>query len=255
MKGKHHTKEAKEKNRIAHIGKPSPRKGIHLSKEGKEKLSEIHKSIGDHPPEEFWFKEGHAPWNKDLPKDKNPLTGKKRPDGVIEKMRGRKVSIEGRERMSNAAEKRQKELWANEDYRKMMLPRLREGIKKVQQNEEAQRKRFKSLVKKPNAPEQIIIDIIAKHNLPYKYTGNGDFILGGKCPDFINTNGKKEVIEVFGRVFHSPLFTFRKNMPYHQTYEGTIAHYNKYGFKCRIFWDTDVTRADAEQFILTQLGV
>ena len=114
---------------------------------------------------------------------------------------------------------------------------------------------FKAINAKPNKTEQRFIDIIAKHNLPYKYVGDGEFILGGKCPDFINTNGKKEVIEVFGRVFHSPLFTFRKNMPYHQTYEGTIAHYKKYGFKCRIFWDTDVTRADAEQFVLTQLGV
>ena len=38
---------------------------------------------------------------------------------------------------------------------------------------------------------KIIIDLINKYNLPYKYTGNGKFILGGKNPDFVNVNGEK----------------------------------------------------------------
>lgn len=48
--GKHHTEEAKGKNRIAHLGKPSPRKGCHLSLETKLKLSHA--------------LTGKIPWNK-----------------------------------------------------------------------------------------------------------------------------------------------------------------------------------------------
>ena len=40
-------------------------------------------------------------------------------------------------------------------------------------------------------------NIIKKHNLPYKFVGNGEVIIGRKNPDFVNTNGKKIAIEVF----------------------------------------------------------
>lgn len=39
--------------------------------------------------------------------------------------------------------------------------------------------------------------IINDHNLPYKFVGNGEFTVGRKNPDFVNTNGKKIAIEVF----------------------------------------------------------
>lgn len=284
MKGKRHTEETRRKLSEANKGKPSPMKGKTHTEEAKRKMSEKlsganNPHLGKHHSIETKHKISEANRNpSDVTRGRmsesakrrgisketrikinESLKGRRHSEATKKKMsdthKGKIVTEETKKRMSEAARIRQRKLWADEYYREMMLPRLREGIKKVHQNEEAQRKRFKSLVKKPNAPEQILIGIINKHNLPYKYTGNGEFVLGGKCPDFINTNGKKEVIEVFGRVFHSPLFTFRKTMPYHQTYEGTIEHYKKYGFKCRIFWDTDVMRADAEQFILTQLGV
>lgn len=106
---------------------------------------------------------------------------------------------------------------------------------------------------RPTKPEQRLIEIIKKYNLPYRYTGDGDVMIGRKNPDFFNTNGNKVVIEVFGVAFHSPLFTFRKNMPYHQMYEGTIEHYKKYGLKCIIFWDRDILRENAEQFVIETL--
>lgn len=36
----------------------------------------------------------------------------------------------------------------------------------------------------------------------YKYVGDGKVILAGKCPDFINVNGKKKIIEHFGSYWH-----------------------------------------------------
>lgn len=40
MYGRHHTSDAKLKNKIAHLGKPSPLKGTHLDEEHKQKLKE-----------------------------------------------------------------------------------------------------------------------------------------------------------------------------------------------------------------------
>lgn len=40
--------------------------------------------------------------------------------------------------------------------------------------------------KRPNKREQYLIDIFNKNNIPLKYVGQGDVIIGGKIPDFIN---------------------------------------------------------------------
>jgi G:T-mismatch repair DNA endonuclease (very short patch repair protein) len=36
----------------------------------------------------------------------------------------------------------------------------------------------------------------------WKYVGDGQVILGGKCPDFININGQKKIIELYGDYWH-----------------------------------------------------
>ena len=114
-----------------------------------------------------------------------------------------------------------------------------------------QSKRFKKLIEegkinpmknhnlRPTKPEKRLIEILKKHNFPFKYVGNWSFRIGRKNPDFVHNNGKK-LIEVFGRDFHSPLFTFKEKIPYHQTYQGTIKYYKKYGFDCLIIWDYEL---------------
>jgi len=43
--------------------------------------------------------------------------------------------------------------------------------------------------------------IIDEYDLPYKFVGNGAFIIDGLNPDFINVNGDKIAIEVFSRFY------------------------------------------------------
>ena len=40
--------------------------------------------------------------------------------------------------------------------------------------------------------------------LPYRYTGNAQFILNGKAPDFVHSEGKLKIIELFGERWHRP---------------------------------------------------
>ena len=59
--------------------------------------------------------------------------------------------------------------------------------------------------KKPTQPEEGIDDIIQLlfHN-EYKYNGNYDLgiSIGRKIPDFVNVNGKKKAIDLFGDYWH-----------------------------------------------------
>lgn len=94
---------------------------------------------------------------------------------------------------------------------------------------------------KPNKKELITDSLIHIITNDYKY--NGDFsqgvTIGGKIPDWINVNGEKKVIELFGRPFHDPNSSFievRDN----RTYNRTMEHYKKYGFNCLIIWDNEL---------------
>ena len=53
----------------------------------------------------------------------------------------------------------------------------------------------------PSSLEEKFQGIIDKHNLPYKYVGNGSFIIENCNPDFINTNNEKIAIEVYARYY------------------------------------------------------
>ncbi len=64
----------------------------------------------------------------------------------------------------------------------------------------------KMLKRNPKSSLEIKFEgIIQKYNLPYKFVGNGEFLIGKKCPDFVNTNGQKIAIEVYYRR-HKELF-------------------------------------------------
>jgi very-short-patch-repair endonuclease len=58
----------------------------------------------------------------------------------------------------------------------------------------------KSLIRAcPSSLESKMLEIIKCNKLPYKFVGNGKFMIGRKCPDFVNCNGEKTALEVFYR--------------------------------------------------------
>lgn len=97
----------------------------------------------------------------------------------------------------------------------------------------------------PNKTENKLTSILERNKLPFHYVGDGKVIIGGLCPDFIHNNGdNKKIIEVFGRVFHDPDFTFKGQIRWHQQYWGRMAYYSQFGYGCLIIWDDELVNEE-----------
>ena len=92
-----------------------------------------------------------------------------------------------------------------------------------------------------NQSEQRLINIIKKHKFPFEYVGNKTFTIGSLTPDFVYKN---KTLEVFGRAFHDPKVTFKKEIPLYQQYKGRMAYFKQYGYKCLILWDNELSNED-----------
>lgn len=114
--------------------------------------------------------------------------------------------------------------WRQPEYRNRLEALHKEMYKN---NPELLRRVLTS--RKPNNSEAILINLFKEYNLPYRYVGDGEVILGGCNPDFINIDGKKEIIELFGAHWHDLFDIARK-----------VEHYRTYGFKTLIIWEDEL---------------
>lgn len=188
MKGKHHSEETKKKlseSLKKRVLSPGARinilkgleagryKGKKHSMETKQKLSVLQKGRKATPRELEMFKRGRE-YRLGLVKN-NQYWTESRLKSFQERSRrshlGKKMSE------VTKAKKRiiMKEMWEqNTTYRKNVLGR----------------RGMSGLEKRVN-------NVIVKYGLPYKFVGDGQFFIERKNPDFVNTNGKKVLIEVF----------------------------------------------------------
>jgi G:T-mismatch repair DNA endonuclease (very short patch repair protein) len=95
----------------------------------------------------------------------------------------------------------------------------------------------RKILKIPNSKEIVLLDIIKELGLPYKFVGDHSFWIGGKNPDFLNVNGKKKVIELFGDYWH--------NLDGRMSEKERKKHFKKYGFDCLVIWEKELK--DMEQ--------
>jgi len=110
------------------------------------------------------FKKGMKPWN----------TGKPWSEEVLIKMRGRHQSEESKAKMSKS-----------HTGKKLTAEHIRKCLSR----------------RTPTSLEMKFQGIIDKNGLPYKFVGDGSFMIGRKNPDFININGEKTAIEVYARYY------------------------------------------------------
>ena len=114
-----------------------------------------------------------------------------------------------------------------------------------------------SKTSKPTNLERIFEAICKKHNLPFRYVGDGKLWIGkegGKKlnPDFIECNGKKIVIEIMGEFWHAPLLKHKRLredalLNYRQRF------YKRFKWQPIFIWGTDLLREDSDDFIVNLL--
>ena len=197
------------------------RKGTKMTEESKQKMRDSKK--GKHYSPQTEFKKGHDVWNKNKP---HPRARK---SSTMFKQ-GHKTNL-GRVQSEATKEKirqinKGKHLSPATEFRKGQVPL--EIIKKSRL----------ALCVRPNKPEKILIRLLRENNLPYKYTGDGSFWIENLNPDFVECNGKKKCIEVFGEYHHNPLL--KKGLPWSRTQIGREEILKKYGWECLVIWDNEL---------------
>ncbi len=187
------------------------------------------------------FKEDHVPWNKDktgvysestlnlmsqralkpervdiaignLPKN---LRGSRHP------LFGKHISEETKEKISAANTGNTYSL--GHKHKEETKAKLSLIAKARHEDPEYTKRVMKS--RRPTDIEAKLIEIIQRYKLPYRYTGNGSFLIGRFNPDFVNINCKKIAIDVFGDYWHEADEVLKRKKTFAE-----------YGWKLVILW-------------------
>lgn len=223
QKGRHYSPATEFKK-----GQCSTFRGKHHTKETRLKLSQLHKGKHNSPSTEFTSErvtdpEFHKRKMRALRKVMN------RPEY---KEKRREISARLCQDPTYIAK-----ISHSEEMREYLSQLAQERVK----DPEYVRKILSS--RRPTDIEQTIMDVVEKYNLPYKYTGNGTFQVGssGKYPDFVNVNGEKIAIDVFGDRWHN-----LEEIPERK------AIFAEYGWKLIIIWGHEIKEL-SEAEILAEL--
>ena len=87
---------------------------------------------------------------------------------------------------------------------------------------------------RPNKAESALLALL-EHEYPedWAFVGDGSFVIGGKNPDFVNVNGKKQIMELFGDYWH------RGEEP-----QGRIDIFRSYGFNTLVIWESELAHPE-----------
>jgi len=123
--------------------------------------------------------------------------------------------------VSEETKRKHREYWADEDWANRQ--------RKLQ---------FEGMQLKPNKPETALLELLNEYYpSEWEYVGDGKIVIERLTPDFINTNGQKLIIEMFGDYWHG-----KGQKPNSISSEKRIQKYAKYGYRTLIIWETDITR-------------
>lgn len=189
-------------------------KGKPLSDETKSKISETMKGL--RRSEETRHKMSDAKSGEN-----HPLYGKPRSEEtrrkISESLKGKPRSEEHCRNISKAKSGKNNPMYG------------RTGDKNPMSNPETVRKWFKAINKKPNKAELRLLSLLHKNvSDEWRFVGAGDLIIGNKCPDFTDGNGK--LIELYGNYFH------RDDDP-----QERIDFFAKYGCDCLVVWEHELS--------------
>lgn len=228
-------------------------RGKKISKETRRKLSETRKRL---------FYEGKLKsWNKGKPRsnstkrkislsNKGRIISEETKKKISKTNKGRIVSEETRKKLSEnngmkRPEIKEKHLLAcrSEERRRKIGIKISIISRKRWKNPDYAERVIKNILKatrlRPTKPE-IELNSLLNNLFPneYKYVGDGEIIINGKNPDFINENQKK-IVELYGDYFHNPKF-----FPKTQSESERIETFSKFGFSVLIVWEHELKNTE-----------
>ena len=91
---------------------------------------------------------------------------------------------------------------------------------------------------KPNKPELKLNNVLDKlYPNEWKFVGDGQLIINGKCPDFVNVNGQKKIIELWGDYWHEG-----------QNPEDRKKVFEPFGYKTLVIWESELKKMNRLEF-------
>ena len=177
-------------------------------------------------------------------------------------------SPETRDKMSTVS----KENWKDSEFRKVIVKAQREGKKDSKWGEQHSRSmillwkdpkykektlkaQFEGRKLSPNKPEAFITKLL-NELLPneYKFVGDGKFWIESCNPDFVNINGQKKIIELYGDYWHANKDFCKKYSigeidntsieEIHKRDKERINTFSQYGYQTLIIWEYELGDID-----------
>lgn len=149
-------------------------------------------------------------------------------------------SPKAQEQLRQALKKRWESPESKEKQRQAMKKHW--GIVSPDKKDEWMRNTMLSNHIKPNKPEIFLTGLLeTTYPNEWKYVGNGEVMICGRSPDFININGSKAVILLHGVYWH--LEIKQKSNPILTKYiieQEDMNFYKTYGWDCLIIWDDEL---------------
>ena len=97
--------------------------------------------------------------------------------------------------------------------------------------------------RKPTKPEKRLSELFRELGLPYAYVGNGKLVINGFNPDFVNTNGQKKLVEVFGCFWHCCEACGKREWKRQETRERdarSLESYAEFGYGTLVIWQHEL---------------
>lgn len=223
------------------VGNKNPFYGNHHSQASVHRNSEVHK--------------GKIPWNKGLKGiftgDKNPFYGKHHTEAVKQKNKEVHIGKQIGENNPFYGKKhteltKQKMREAHKNRPHFISKETRDIMREKGKRNWLDKEYVKRVMAKykPNKPETFLINLL-NGLMPneYKYVGNGEVIIAGKNPDFVNVNGQKKIIELFGDYWHRG-----------QNPEDRINTFKPYGWDTLVIWERELKNIPALKEKLLQFN-
>ncbi len=214
-RGKPHDEETRLRMSASHMGKPPANKGK------KRLVPAWNKGIKGSIPS----------WNKGLTKetdDRIRKYGEKRSKTVKGIKTGRAPWNKG---LTKETDVRVKE----------MTEKTKVAINKLWSDPVFAKKQTEAMnvkLNKPNNTELKLNETLDRlYPNEWKYVGNGKLVINGKCPDFVNVNGQKKIIELFGNYWHEG-----------DDPEDRKKVFEPFGYKTLVVWENELKKRNWLEF-------